>query len=166
MLFLRPLRFLAQALVLETTPRQLAWGFALGMLIGLIPKGNLIAVALMTLFCALRINIAAGTAAIFVFSWAGMLLDPVSHRLGHFLLTQDSLQPLWTSLYNMNLVPWTAFNNTVVLGNTLIGLVLLLPVSALMRRVFDKFAPQWAERLKTYRIVHVLRGGELAGKLA
>ena len=28
MIFLRPLRYLAQALVLETTPRQLAWGFA------------------------------------------------------------------------------------------------------------------------------------------
>ena len=58
MIFLRPLRYLAQALILETTPRQLAWGFALGMLIGLIPKGNLIAVALMTLCCALRINVA------------------------------------------------------------------------------------------------------------
>src|SRR5262245_14109023 len=76
MIFLRPLRFLATALVLETTPRQLAWGFALGMLIGLIPKGNLIAVGLMMLFCALRINAAAGTAAICLFTFAGMYLDP------------------------------------------------------------------------------------------
>jgi uncharacterized protein (TIGR03546 family) len=166
MFFLRPVRFLAQALVLETTPRQLAWGFALGMMIGLIPKGNLIAVALMTLFCALRINVAAGTAAIFLFSWVGMLLDLVSHRLGHSLLTTAALQPVWTSLYNLNLVPWTAFNNTVVLGSTLIGLALLLPVYALMRPLFDKFAPQWAEHLKKYRIVNLLRGGELAGKLA
>src|SRR5262245_35280770 len=166
MFFLRPLRFIAQALVLETTPRQLAWGFALGMMIGLIPKGNLIAVALMTLFCALRINVAAGTAAIFVFSWVGMLLDPVSHRLGHYLLTLAPLQSHWTSLYNLNLVPWTAFNNTVVLGNTLIGLALLLPVYVLMRRLFDRFAPKWAEHLKKYRIVHLLRGSELAGKLA
>jgi uncharacterized protein (TIGR03546 family) len=165
MLFLRPLRFLAQAVVLETTPRQLAWGFALGMMIGLIPKGNLIAVALMTLFCALRINVAAGTAAIFIFSWVGLLLDPISHRLGHSLLTQAPLQPFWTALYNMNLVPWTAFNNTVVLGSTLIGLALLLPVYALMRPLFDEFAPLWADHLKKYRIVQLLRGGELAGKL-
>src|SRR5262249_34346062 len=96
MILLRPLRYLAQALALETTPRQLAWGFALGMLIGLVPKGNLIAVALMTLFCALRINVASGAAAISLFTWCGMHLDPVSHRLGHWLLTNESLRPLWT----------------------------------------------------------------------
>lgn len=39
-----PLRYFAKALILETTPRQLALGFALGMVIGLVPKGNLIAV--------------------------------------------------------------------------------------------------------------------------
>jgi hypothetical protein len=66
----------------------------------------------------------------------------------------------------MNLVPWTAFNNTVVLGSTLIGLGLLLPVYAITRPIFNKFAPRWAEHLRKYRVVQVLRGGELAGKLA
>jgi uncharacterized protein (TIGR03546 family) len=166
MIFLRPLRFLAQALILETTPRQLAWGFALGMLIGLIPKGNLIAVALMTLFCALRINVAAGTAAISLFTWCGIYLDPISHRLGNFLLTQPELQSVWTTLFNKNLVPWTEFNNTVVLGSTLIGLALLLPAYGITRPLFCWFAVRWAERLKKFRVVQVLKGGELAGKLA
>jgi uncharacterized protein (TIGR03546 family) len=166
MILLRPLRFLAQALIVETTPRQLAWGFALGMLIGLVPKGNLIAVALMTLFCALRINVASGTAAIFIFSWAGLLLDPWSHRLGQHLLTNESLRPVWTSLYNKNLVPWTSFNNTVVLGSTLIGLALLLPCYAIVRPFFNKFAPKWADYVRKFRVIHVLRGSELAGKLA
>src|SRR5438105_332981 len=102
MILLRPLRYLATALILETTPRQLAWGFALGMLIGLVPKGNLIVVSLMTLFCALRINAASGTAAIFLFSGAGMFLDPFSDRVGNYLLTLPALQSFWTSLYNMN----------------------------------------------------------------
>jgi len=166
MIFLRPVRYLAQALILETTPRQLAWGFALGMMIGLIPKGNLIAIALMTLFCALRINIAAGTAAISLFTWCGMLLDPLSHRVGHHLLTHPELQSLWTTLYNKNLVPWTAFNNTVVLGSTLIGLALLLPVYGITRPIFGKIAPFLSERLKKFRVVQMLRGSELAGKLA
>lgn len=166
MLALRPLRFLAQALILETTPRQLAWGAALGMLIGLVPKGNLIAIGLMTLFCALRINIAAGTAAISLFTWCGLYLDPVSHRLGHWVLTNEALQPLFTTLYNKNLVPWTAFNNTVVLGSTLIGLALVLPVYGITKPVFDRFAPRIAERLKQYRIVQAMRATEITAKLA
>ena len=166
MILLRPLRYLATALILETTPKQLAWGFALGMLIGLVPKGNLIAVSLMTLFCALRINAASGTAAIFLFSGAGMFLDPFSDRVGNYLLTLPAMQSFWTSLYNMNLVPWTAFNNTVVLGSTLIGLALLLPVYGITRPIFNYFAPRWAEHLRKYRVVQVLRGGEFGGKLA
>jgi uncharacterized protein (TIGR03546 family) len=166
MIFLRPFRFLAQALLLDATPAQLAWGFALGMVIGLVPKGNLIAVCLMTLLCALRVNFAAGTLGIFAFTWAGMYLDPYSHRLGHFLLTHPSLQSLWTSLYDTNVVPWTSFNNTVVLGSTLIGLTMVFPVYRLSHPIFARYAPLWAEYVRKYRVVQVLHGGELTGNLA
>jgi uncharacterized protein (TIGR03546 family) len=165
MILLRPLRFLAQALLVDATPRQLAAGLALGMLIGLVPKGNLIAISLMTLFCALRINLAAGTAAIGLFSWAGLFLDPISHRVGHFLLTHPALEPWWTSLYAVKLMPWTDFNNTVVLGSTLIGLALVIPVYSLSRPVLARFAPALAEYVRKYHVVQVLHGGELTGKL-
>ncbi len=166
MLVLRPLRFLAQALLLDATPRQLAAGLALGMLIGLVPKGNLIAISLMALFCALRINLAAGTAAIALFAWVGMSLDPISHRVGHYLLTHQTLLPFWESLYAIKFVPWTDFNNTVVLGSTVIGLALIAPVYALSRPVFARFAPRWADFVRKYHVATVLHGGELTRKLA
>ena len=166
MFLLRPLRFLAQALLVDATPRQLAGGFALGMLIGLIPKGNLIAISLMTLFCALRINLAAGTAAIALFAWVGMFLDPISHRVGHYLLTQQALEPYWASLYGIKLMPWTAFNNTVVLGSTLIGLALLVPAYGLSRPVFARFAPGLADYVRKYHLAQLLHGGEVTGDLA
>jgi uncharacterized protein (TIGR03546 family) len=166
MIFLRPLRFLAQALLLDATPRQLAAGFALGMLVGLIPKGNLIAISLMTLFCALRINLAAGTAAIALFAWAGLFLDPISHRVGHYLLTHQALTAYWESLYGVKFMPWTAFNNTVVLGSTVIGLALVVPAYLLSRPVFARFAPGLAEYVRKYHVAQILHGGEVTGKLA
>ena len=166
MFLLRPLRFLAQALLLDATPRQLAAGFALGMLIGLVPKGNLIAISLMALFCALRINLAAGTAAIALFAWAGTFLDPISHRVGHYLLTHQALEPYWTTLSGVKLMPWTAFNNTVVLGSTIIGLALLAPVYGLSRPVFARFAPGLAKFVQKYHVSQVLHGGEVTGNLA
>ncbi len=166
MIFLRPLRFLAQALLLDATPRQLAAGFALGMLIGLVPKGNLIAISLMTLFCALRINLAAGTASIALFTWAGMFLDPISHRVGQFLLAHPALEPYWASLYTVKLMPWTAYNNTVVLGSTAIGLVLLVPVYALSRPAFARITPGLAAFVRKYHVATVLRGAEMTRELA
>jgi uncharacterized protein (TIGR03546 family) len=166
MFLLRPLRFLAQALLLDATPRQLAAGFALGMLIGLVPKGNLIAISLMALFCALRINLAAGTGSIALFAWVGMSLDPISHRVGHYLLTHQALEPFWTSLYDVKFMPWTAYNNTVVLGSLAIGLALLVPVYALSRPVFARFAPGLARFVQKYHVAQVLHGGEVTGNLA
>ena len=63
-LFLRPVRMLFQALIGNDTPRQTAWGFSLGMMVGLLPKGNLTAIAIAMILCSLRVNRAAGFLAI------------------------------------------------------------------------------------------------------
>ena len=42
----KPLRMLVRALADQSTPRQLSMGLALGILVGLIPKGNLLAIVL------------------------------------------------------------------------------------------------------------------------
>ena len=44
------------------------------------------------------------------------------------LLTAPSLRPLWTTCYNMPLVPYTNFNNTVVLESLVGWLVLVVPI--------------------------------------
>ena len=60
---LRPLRLVAKALVAENSPRQLALGFALGMMVGLVPKGNLIALGLTLVLFGTRVNVGAGLVA-------------------------------------------------------------------------------------------------------
>ena len=96
MFWLRPFRLFAKALTVDATPRQMAFGLALGVLVGLVPKGNLLAIGLMMLLCALRVNLGVGMTAVFVTSWVGMLLDPITHRIGEFLLKNETLRPLWT----------------------------------------------------------------------
>lgn len=163
--FLRPARFLAKAVTAEATPRQLAWGLALGLLVGLVPKGNLLAMALMMVLCMLRINLAAGMMSAFVFSWVGMLLDPLTHQVGLVLLSLDGLRPMWTALFEVPLMPWSGLNNTVVLGSFLCGLVLLWPARWLSEPYFERYTPLLTQRLKRYRLVQLLWGAEWAEKL-
>ena len=165
MYFLRPVRFLAKAFTAESTSKQMAWGFAIGLLVGLVPKGNLLAITLMTVLCMLRINLAAGMMSAFAFSWIGVLLDPLTHRLGLALLTVESLRPMWVSLMDTPLMPWSGLNNTVVLGSFVAGLLLLLPARRLSEPIFDKYAPLFTARLKRLRLVQVLWGAEWAEKL-
>jgi hypothetical protein len=65
----------------------------------------------------------------------------------------------------MNVVPWTAFNNTVVLGSALIGLAAFLPVYGITRPIFARFTEKWAEHVKKYRVVQIIGRGEMADRL-
>ena len=164
-MFLRPMRFFARAIVAQDSPRQLALGFALGMLVGLVPKGNLLAASLMIVVAGSKVNLGTAMLSAFLFSWVGMLADPVSHEVGLLLLSNESLAGFWTWLYNLPVVPWTRFNNTVVLGSLLLALVLFYPVYRLSEPRFAAWQPRLAERFRKYRLTKVLFGAECAGKL-
>jgi uncharacterized protein (TIGR03546 family) len=125
---IRPVRALVDALVKNNSSREIAAGFALGLVLGLVPKGNLIAVSLLVLLFSLRVNRGAGLVATFTFSWFGGVLDPFAHKAGIYLLTLGSMQATYASLLQLPLGVWFEFNNTVVAGSLAIGLYLLYPV--------------------------------------
>jgi uncharacterized protein (TIGR03546 family) len=120
--------YLRKAVTTGDSPRLLAFSFALGMVLGLMPKGNLLAVLLSTVLFASRSNLAVAMVSALLFSLAGPLADPVTDRLGAALLRWSVLRPAWMWLDSKPLVPWTAFNNTVVLGSLTLGLLLFYPV--------------------------------------
>jgi len=159
---IRPLGVLARLFTAAGTPRQLALGLAVGMLIGLVPKGNLTAVLLGVILLASRVNLGTGMIGAAVFSWVGLLVDPFSHRIGQAFLTHESVQPMWAYLYDLPLAPWTALNNTVVLGSLLLGLWLFYPVYRLSELAFAYGQPRVVDWLKEYRIGQLLGGAEMA----
>ncbi len=124
---LRPLRFLVKAMTHDRSVGQIAGAVALGVAIGLIPKANLICLMLVGLLFVLRLHLAAGLATAVVFTWVGIILDPVSHYIGSTLLGAGCLQSTLGVLYETPVVPWTAFNNTVVCGSCVLAVVLYYP---------------------------------------
>ncbi len=138
---IRPLRYAAQLLSPHDSPRQLAMGFALGTIVGLVPKGNLTAAGLTVVLFASRVNLGTGMIAAFCFSWIGTLLDPMTHRVGLAILTYQPLQPLWARLHDLPLVPWTGLNNTVVLGSLLLGTGQCYFSYRLVKPLFTRYQP-------------------------
>jgi uncharacterized protein (TIGR03546 family) len=136
-LVVKTLRSLTSALLSDDSPRQLAAGFALGMIIGLMPKGNLIAVSLCVLVFSLRVNASAAILAAVAFSWVGAILDPLSANLGARVLGIASMQATYASMFNLPLGPWLGFNNTAVMGSLLIGLYLAYPAYWISRTVSE-----------------------------
>ncbi|TWU65375.1 MULTISPECIES: TIGR03546 family protein [Crateriforma] len=109
-------------------PSQLAWAVAFGFLLGVIPHGNLLAIAVLVLVLSLRLNHAMAALTAILTAIFAPRLDPVSDTIGQFLLNQPRFHDAAVNAWAMPLVPWTDLNNTVVLGSLLIGLVLLVPI--------------------------------------
>lgn len=139
-------------------PRHLAAGFALGAALGLIPKGNLIAVAFLLLFFALRLNKGMALLAATFFTPLGYAVDGPAHRLGLALLRAPALNGLWTALYDLPIVPLTRFNNTVVLGNLVFGAILYVPLYFFFLRFAAWYKEKWAAKVERLRLVQALKG--------
>src|SRR6056297_2808288 len=92
-------------------PHQLAWGIAFGLLLGIVPHGNLLAVALVLLILSLKINHAmVGLTAVAV-SFVAVRLDPFSHQVGDFILSHPESQQYAAQMWQWPLMPWTDLNN-------------------------------------------------------
>lgn len=119
--------------------QEVALGFVLGMFLGLIPL-SINSIIITFLLFILNVDSFAGVIAAGIFGFFGLVIDPLAHILGYQLLVNvDFLKPIWTAFYNMPLIPFTRFNNTIVMGNTAIGLILAVPVYFIVKALVNYF---------------------------
>jgi len=140
--FVKQIMSVRKAIVGRNEPAQLAWGVAFGVLIGIVPHGNLLAVALLILLLSLRLNHAVATVAAVGATFIATRLDPYSHQVGRYVLTQEDLSRHVANVWQLPFVPWTDINNTIVTGSLVIGFAALVPIFLLTYPIFHWFAPQ------------------------
>jgi uncharacterized protein (TIGR03546 family) len=118
---------IAAILSQHRSPSQIAMGITIGVVLGVIPKDNLIALTLVVALTALRVNqlaacIAAATLTLFQ-PW----FSPVAHSAGLMLLQQSWMVGMLRQAYTLPILPWTCLENTVVAGGLLLGSISALP---------------------------------------
>ena len=156
------LRKLLKGLTQNTSPSEIAAGFAVGAVIGLVPKANLSAQLLLILLMLLKTNVPVGLAAAALFTPLSALSDPLAGSAGYALLAAPALQGFWTTLYNMPVLPWTGFNNTLVLGNLLLGAALFAPLFLLARKAARYYQEHLSEKVRNSRLAGLLRKSWIA----
>jgi uncharacterized protein (TIGR03546 family) len=107
---------------------QIAAGFSWGLLLGLIPAGNVFWIALFAVSFFFRNHHWSKILFMTIVKLLLGILNPLIDIVGWEVLHIEALQPLFTTLYNMPLVPLTAFNNTLVAGGLCLGIMLWIPV--------------------------------------
>ncbi len=149
---LKLLQSLIKTLHSEGTPWQIAAGVMLGAGLGLTPLMSGHNLVIVLLICVLNVSVGAAVLGLAVFAPIGFLLDGVFDRIGrHLLLETPALEPLWTSLYNTPVVPYTSFNNSIVLGSLVAWIVLALPIYALAHVGVLRYRATIGERVRRSR---------------
>ncbi len=141
-------------------PWQVSGAVAYGLLLAMVPANNLLWFVLFFLLFFLKVNRAVGLLFTLIFGLFSNLYDPLLDRVGYFLLTLPSLQSFWTGLYRIPLIPFTRFNNSLVMGGLVTGLLLFIPVTLLFTGLVilyrKKIAPKIKET-KVYRYLNSLK---------
>jgi uncharacterized protein (TIGR03546 family) len=133
------------------TPGQVAAGMALGSALGLTPLMNVHNLVIISFLVLLNVSFGGGMLGWMLFVPVGFLLDPLFDKIGQSLLTAPSLTPLWTDWTNTPILPYTNFNNTVVLGSFVGWLVLAVPIFFAARYGVAKYRATVGERVRRSR---------------
>ena len=162
MFFLKILSKFIKAIESAASPSQIAWGFALGAILGLTPLWSLHNMIVFVLLIVFNINISAAFMAFILFSFFAWMLDPLFHTVGFAVLVKFGfLEPVWTVLYNGSIAPFTRFNNTVVMGSLIFSLLLLIPNYLFFKWIVKRYRQSWVKAVQKWRITKILKGNKV-----
>jgi uncharacterized protein (TIGR03546 family) len=136
----------------ETGTNQLAAGLACGLILGFSPFLSLQTLLILVCCFFFRIQLGAALLSAFFFKFIAYLFDPISDALGRSVLESSTPHSLFVELYNIPLVPMTRFNNSIVMGSAILGLLLLIPAFFLFRKGIEKYRATIVARYKQSKI--------------
>lgn len=114
-------------------PGEIAHGVALGVIMGMVPKDNVLWYILFIFFFFIRINKAVYLLVTLGVSLCIAPLDMMFDSIGYEVLMFEPAIPIYRKLLDIPFVAFTKFNNTVVMGSLVSGLILYIPVYVLSR---------------------------------
>ncbi|RYZ76828.1 MAG: TIGR03546 family protein [Proteobacteria bacterium] len=109
------------------------------LILGFAPVFSLQTVFVIFILFFFRIQIGAATLAAFFFKFIAWILDPAFHYVGSEVLELEALNGLFTTMYNMPIVPLTRFYNSIVMGSGLVSIILAVPTYFLSKKLIIKY---------------------------
>lgn len=132
----------------DTGNISLALGMTCGFILGMTPVLSLHSLLIFLILFFFRIQIGAALVMTFFFKFVAYLLDPVFHSVGSKVLEMESLQGIFTTLYNMPLIPYTRFNNSIVMGAAVVTFAVSPIVYLLSQYFIIKYRQIFVARFK------------------
>lgn len=136
----------------ESGTRSMAVGLTLGMVMGFAPFLSLQTILVFLILLTFRIQFGSALVSAFFFKFVAWLVDSPADLLGRTVLESESLRPLFTVMHNIPFLPFTRFNNSIVMGSLLISLILAIPGYYLFNRLIEQYRVQVVARIRDTKV--------------
>ena len=167
MFSLKLLAKILQLLKEGASPRQIAGGFVLGFALGLIPGWPVQAFLLLILIAILNVNLTIAGAGAVLATLGAWVADPVLDRIGGWVLEDiGALRGVWTALFNWPPMTLTRFNNTVVMGSLVVGVIGALVWFPILVWAVKQYRERFLAWANTWWITRFVTGSRLFGWVA
>ncbi|WP_417680759.1 TIGR03546 family protein [Pseudidiomarina aquimaris] len=142
---------LLKALNSESGAWALAIAFVLGMIMGFTPLWRVHNLVILLVALLFRVNLSGFILSFVICSGLAYLLDPVFHTIGFAILSAESWQPVWQSMYDSAFWRVVQFHHTITLGSLVLSLAfapILAVVSFWIVSQYRRRIQAWFNKLK------------------
>ncbi len=89
-------------------------------------------------------------------------IDPIANKIGEIVLVDITwLTGLWTWLYNLPIIPFSNFNNTVMMGSLTLAFILAFPIYLLSEFLIDQYQKKYREKVMQLHVLKVLKASKI-----
>lgn len=143
---------LIQLLHSDTGQNQIASGLAFGVFLGFAPFFSIQTLFVLLIVFIFRVQLGAAFLSAFFFKFIAFLLDPVADSIGRSLLENPSVRSLWTSMYNVPILPMTRFNNSIILGSFAISILFCPILFFVFRILILKYRTNMLQKIESSKV--------------
>lgn len=130
---------LIKSLNTNSNPADIAHGVSIGLLLAILPKGNLLFTFLFFLTFFIRVNKGAFFLSFILFGFVTPFMDIAINNLGFFIIPKNVLRPVFLFFENTPFLGLFKLSNTMVAGGLVLGILLYVPVYFIIKFVIGKY---------------------------
>lgn len=155
-----------QAFNANTKRSEIANGFCIGILLGLVPKNNVFWYVLFVVFFFVRIHKSMYLISLFLASLFAPFGDALFDKIGYAVLTFPKFENFFSFLLDIPFVGFTKLNNSIVMGSFVFALATYTPFFVLMMVLVKLWRQKIAGNLKNTAFAKTLSAIPFVSKFA
>ena len=147
------------ALSSNTDSALISHALSCGILLGFMPKNNLLWYLIFVFIFFMRIQRATFTVSVLLGAALAVFMDPLFDTVGCYILSLTSLEPFYIKLLGIPFVAFTKFNNSIVMGSLVCGIVLYVPLFFIARLavfLWRKFLTPAIRKTKLIKLISTI----------